>query len=405
MSTPIAYTVFHINMAFSSIEEEQRKIVIERCYWPLLKLAELGFLIGIEATSFSLKTIQEIDPSWIEKLRSLIEEKSVEFVGSGYVQMIAPLAPPEVTRWNLSLGQSDYEAVLGFRPDIGLVNEQAYSPGLVPLYLEAGFRAIMMDWAEPASHNRAWNRTYSHRPQIISGVNGSQITVLWSDAISFQKFQRYTHGELDAEEYMEFFSLQLSDGVQAFPLYTSDAEIFDFRPGRFSNEAGLGAVSEYERIKLLLEVLTKSSDVQLGLPSEALCLKDERAGPICLETPAAPVPVKKQRKYNLLRWAVSGQNDLSLNTHCWRMYEDLKNQGNVTETDRRVLCEYWSSDYRTHITEKRWKKLNAKLPATTKKIGMECHEKSEIPQGVVIEQNRRFLFIETDTFHLVLNKY
>ena len=34
------FAFFHLNLAFSSIEEERRGEVIARCYWPLLKLAE-----------------------------------------------------------------------------------------------------------------------------------------------------------------------------------------------------------------------------------------------------------------------------------------------------------------------------------------------------------------------------
>lgn len=403
MSTPIAYTVFHINMAFSSIEEEERSTVIERCYWPLLKLAEGGFPIGIEATSFSLKTINELDPSWIAKLRELIKVGAIELVGSGYIQMIAPLVPAEITRWNLRLGQQDYQNLLRVTPSIALVNEQAYAPGLVPLYLEAGFKAVMMDWAEPASHNKGWQRAYARRPQRVKGARDTEIAMLWSDAISFQKFQRYAHGELDAEEYFEFLSLQLSDGAQAFPLYTSDAEIFDYRPGRFGAEAKLEGFSEYERIRLLLEALQKSEDLQLGLPSEALKRQRPSDPVIKLETPVAPVPVKKQRKYNLLRWAVSGQNDLSLNTHCWRLYEDLKTQDATTDEDWRQLCGLWASDFRTHITEKRWQKLNACLPVAKTPSTQKPFTAQKLPPDIRVERSRRFLAIETDASHLVLN--
>ncbi len=35
---------------YSSIEEEDRDEVIEKCYWPLFRLVETGFSIGIEAS-------------------------------------------------------------------------------------------------------------------------------------------------------------------------------------------------------------------------------------------------------------------------------------------------------------------------------------------------------------------
>ena len=35
-----AYSLFHINTSFSSIERKNLKEVIYKCYWPLLKLVE-----------------------------------------------------------------------------------------------------------------------------------------------------------------------------------------------------------------------------------------------------------------------------------------------------------------------------------------------------------------------------
>ncbi|MEE8481244.1 MAG: hypothetical protein V3T59_08400 [Desulfobacterales bacterium] len=45
------YSIFHLNIAYSSIEEEQRPELIRCCYWPLLRLARKYDLpFGIEAT-------------------------------------------------------------------------------------------------------------------------------------------------------------------------------------------------------------------------------------------------------------------------------------------------------------------------------------------------------------------
>jgi hypothetical protein len=58
------YSIFHLNLMFSSIEAEQRAEVIARCYWPLLKLIRQRQLpIGIEATGYTLETIAAIDPA------------------------------------------------------------------------------------------------------------------------------------------------------------------------------------------------------------------------------------------------------------------------------------------------------------------------------------------------------
>jgi hypothetical protein len=418
LTLPIAYTAFHLNLAFSSIEEAQRVDVVERCYWPLLRLAEGGFRIGIEATSYTLEAINSIDLAWVEKLSQLIKENQIEFIASGYVQMIAPLVPADMTRRNLEYGLQDYERLLGMRPTIAMVNEQAFSPGLVPLYQQAGFDAIIMDCSEPSSHNRNWSKSYTHRPFRILGADDTVIPVIWSDAISFQKLQRYAHGEIEADEYLEFLNVQLQRGVECFPLYTSDAEVFDFRPGRFTAEAARRSVSEFERISLLLGALVGSGAIKLGTPSDALLELNDSDPPIRLETAKAPVPVKKQRKYNVLRWAVSGRNDLALNTYCWRLFENYQHS-NPSEQTWRTLCRLWASDYRTHITDKRWQSMLLELPEVTErpelsepKFAPEQFQGGEavlpeanaaMPNDICIDRQGRFLVIETATSHLCLN--
>ena len=64
------------------------------------------------------------------------------------------------------------------------------------------------------------------------------------------------------------------------------------------------------------------------LPSETLKVKTAAAGQsLRLESAAYPVPVKKQRKYNLTRWAVTGRDDIGVNAACQRIYAALKTQG------------------------------------------------------------------------------
>src|SRR5476649_109195 len=97
------FSVFHLNLAYSSIEEAQWPDVVRRCYWPLLRLAErTGAPIGIEATGFTLETVAAIDPLWIDALRVLVASGQCEFVGSCYAQIIGPLVPAAVNAANRS---------------------------------------------------------------------------------------------------------------------------------------------------------------------------------------------------------------------------------------------------------------------------------------------------------------
>jgi len=145
------YTIFHLNLAYSSIEEEQRPDVVQSCYWPLLRLArKYNLPFGIEAPAYTLETVATIDPAWLPELRRLTTKGPCEVIGSGYAQIIGPLVPAKGNAANLRLGHQVFERLLGFRPKIALVNEQAYSAGLIQHYLDAGYQAMVMEWDNPA---------------------------------------------------------------------------------------------------------------------------------------------------------------------------------------------------------------------------------------------------------------
>ena len=80
-----------------------------------------------------------------------------EFIGSGYTQLIGPLVPAKVNLANQNIGLSVYEKLLGFQPKIALVNEQAYSAGLISIYRNVGYQAIIMEWDNPASAHQKWD--------------------------------------------------------------------------------------------------------------------------------------------------------------------------------------------------------------------------------------------------------
>ena len=353
------FALFHLNLAFSSIEEEQRTDVIERCYWPLLELAEAHGPIGIEATGFTLEEIEARDPAWCHEAKRLIADDRIELIGSGYAQIIGPLVPARVTEANLRLGNEVYERLLGQRPRLALVNEQAYASGLVGLYLDAGYRAILMDWDNPAAHHPEWPAETRYRPQRAAGADGREIELLWTNTVAFQKLQRLAHGDIALSDYVRYVTAQRNGSPRTLCLYASDAEIFDFRPGRYRTEEALDG-GEWTRIGEAFAALSDVSSLRLIAPSEALDIAPHEEPALRPESAACPVPVKKQRKYNLSRWAVTGRDDLGVNAACERIYRGLV-RANAGAAAWKELCYLWSSDFRTHITEKRWTEFCARL--------------------------------------------
>ncbi|MHB8066846.1 MAG: glycoside hydrolase family 57 [Desulfobaccales bacterium] len=367
------YTVFHLNLAYSAVEEDQRGRVLERCYWPLLKMAgELNLPLGIEASGYTLESAYSLDPAWLAELRRLTTQGPCEFIGSGYAQIIGPLVPAEVNAANLRIGHEVYEQLLGFRPQIALVNEQAFSAGLVRHYLAAGYRGIIMEWNNAARYHPEWSRSWRYLPQRACGPQGESIPIIFNDAISFQKFQRYAHGELELAEYQDYLRGQLKEVAkaalgrgQAFPLYGNDVEVFDFRPGRYATEGAIHAQGEWERLRELMAALLLDDHFTLIAPSRVLDLLDQpQAGkPLRLESPEQPIVVKKQEKYNVTRWAITGRDDQGINTSCWRLYRALKAREDSPPEAWKKLCYFWSSDFRTHITQARWQAFQRELTA------------------------------------------
>jgi len=403
---------------FSSIEEKERLIVIKKCYWPLFHLAEIGIPFGIEATALTLEIINNLDREWITVLKNYIKEKKVEFIGSGYSQIIGPLVPEKVNNWNQKLGLDVYSDLLRVRPRIALVNEMAYSAGMVEHYLNNGYEAIIMEWNNPRKYHPEWEDEFRYYPQKAIGTNGRTISLIWADTIAFQKFQRYAHGEYPFTEYLDYLEQKHMDyHNRYFPLYLNDVEIFDYRPGRYHTEPKLKKGSEWERIFDLYKKLSNEKWASFILPSEILDkpINEKCFHEIKLESPEQPIPVKKQEKYNINRWALTGKNDLEINTKCFQIYERLNNENNENQSVWKELCYLWSSDFRTHITENRWEKYQKRLKLANYKVIEEninlTSDKTlflSIPfnkYGVYCSEDEKTIMIENKKIRLVLNKY
>lgn len=367
-------------MMYSAIEVAQRKEVIDRCYWPLLELSGLGYPLGIEISGLSLEIINDLDPEWVIKFQELIDAKKVELIGSGYSQIIGPIVPHKVNQWNQNLGIRTYEKLLGSRPKIALVNEMAYSSGLVAHYLEAGYEAIIMEWNNPRRCHQEWDSEWRYYHQKAIGSNGKNIKLIWADSIAFQKFQRCVHQESKIDDHIYYLKTHDNNSHRNFPLYSNDVEIFDFRPNRYESESEFSKLNHW---KIIIEIYSrlKSSDwANLIFPSELISKThpNHSENLISLESPDQPIPVKKQEKYNLIRWALTGRGDLEINTYCYRIYHLLSRNKSKDADLWRELCCLWSSDFRTHITQNRWQQYTARLAAFGKML--------KVPNPILISE-------------------
>lgn len=403
------YAVFHLNLAFSSIEEQQREQVIKECYWPLLKIiSQHNIPIGIEATAYTLEVIKSIDTDWVTSFKSLVRQNKCELIASGDSQVIGPLVPATVNDWNLKLGDQYYEDIIGVKPLIAYVNEQALSAGLIDVYIDRGYTAIMMEWDNARAINEGWQQSFLNEPSYARGNSGRTIPVLWNWSIAFQKLQRFSHRQLSASEYHNFVHDSCAKGILAFPVYGSDTEIFNFRPGRFTEEAQTGEYSEWDTIRDCFLTLEKS--YQWVLPSKIIAKSITATGKntVSFTTAESPVVVKKQKKYNLTRWAITGRNDLLLNTLCFKKFDNLMASNEQSPAQWRELCRLWSSDYRTHLTACRYNDIAFLLKDFKQEktcFSPRTHENSVDIEGDCIthDKTRNIVTISYGTVKLLLN--
>lgn len=395
--------LFHLNLSYSSIEVDARPELLERCYWPLLRLLEERpwLKLSLEASASTLEYIDAIDAEWIARLRQWIDCGQVEFIGSGDTQLIGPLVPSSVHRANQRLGQGGYRQLLGRAPTTALVNEMAWSQGIVDGYLEAGYRLLLMEWNNPRRAHPEWSDELRYRPVWTTSPAGNPIQLLWADAIAFQKFQRAVSGELDLDAYVQWVMARNTERARHLFLYSSDAEVFDFRPGRYATEPDLDGASEWERMGTLLDAL-RQNDLTFTTPAEVL-RNESFAAKESLQLCSAqdPIPVKKQPKYNVTRWALTGRDDVGLNRMCFAREHELAQNGGSDE-DWRELCRAWSSDLRTHLTAARWEKrdrLGFDPAPSTNPMGNGTLGRDSSPSPpfeATVEQSERWLRVRTE---------
>jgi hypothetical protein len=199
--------------------------------------------------------------------------------------------------------------------------------------------------------------------------------------------QRFVHRDIEIDAYLDYVRGKRTASRRALCVYASDAEIFDFRPGRYKTEEKIGDVSEWSRMEEAFARLAE--EFALVAPSDVLALRDApQAGrTLRLETAASPIPVKKQRKYNLARWAVTGRDDLGVNAACERIYRGMAAK-NADAAAWKELCFLWASDFRTHITQKRWDGFCVRLRAAEARWSAAPPSSAPLPQGAAIEARR-----------------
>ena len=355
------YSLFHLNTSFSSVEKKDQKKLINKCYWPLLRLIEKNnFKIAIELSGKTLEDIYSIDKSWVEKFKYLLEKKKCELIGSGYSQIIGPLVPEKVSIKNLEIGSNIYKKLLKKKPVLGLINEQAFSSSMIKIYKKF-FNAIIIDWITAKDNLNEKFIQNNSDPCYIKDDFNNKIRVIWSNSISFQKFQRVIFREIEFKNFLNYINNSQKNKLNC--IYSNDAEIFNYRVKRFGAESKIFS-NEWNKVESIYNYF--ALDKKYKFVNFSFLMKKKVKKTYKVTNAKNPIIVKKQSKYNINRWAVCGKDNLLLNTYCWRIFNYLKNNSKKQNLWKE-LCELWGSDFRTHTTKKKWLYCKNKLERIIKK--------------------------------------
>ena len=228
-----SFLFFHFNLFFSSVDESQRKFIVKNCYYPIIDIARIHDIpINIEASSRTLLEIKKIDKKFVRLLIKLIKDKKVYFIASGFNQIISPLVPYEINKKNLQIGNYYYKKILGIIPQTALINEMAYADNIADIYSDLKFKSIILDYentiyAEKNRNNKISQYCYS------DSSKKKKLNIIFGSSFLFQQFQNCIYGDISFNKYLKILKKYISDVNINTPIYSGDAEVFNFRGSRF----------------------------------------------------------------------------------------------------------------------------------------------------------------------------
>lgn len=388
------FTVFHANLMFSSIPSDHFDWIMDDCYWPLLEfIQDQKIPVGLELSGHTLTLLNDLDPSFVDKIRELHLLGLLEPICGAQYQSIGPLMPAEDNFENYSAGRKTFSEILGIDIGIFYLPEQTVSRGVLEIIAMSGYRAVFMEWNNLVRFgDLPPEKDLMRRCPKISCKNGHTLRLLWNHSILFQKIQRYLFEEIGMDEVLNYVAHECGQKEGAVCLYGSDLEIFGYFPGKtVCRQPQIGE----NRWRLFREIIDRLRyEYQFIAPSRAAS-ENEDDRTVCLGSADQPILCKKQPKYNPVRWSVCGRGAWQINRQCYgisKRIQILADCGLITqEKEKRLragLAPCWASDFRTFTTEEKWLQIHGLVNTADTMAGQavfEIAQKHRVkPQEVLV---------------------
>ena len=368
------FTIFHANLAFSSIPSCHYDWILDNCYWPLLDLVKAKKIkTGLEFSGQTLEILSKLDPSIINEIKELTNSELLEPVCGAQYQSIGPLMPAEDNVYNYQQGRETFRMLLQQDARILYLPEQTISKGLLDLIGKSGYETVFVEWNNIVRFGASEiNRKLLYLSPELASLNGVKLNVLWNHSVLFQKVQRYIFGEIEIEDVLSYLKLESAGKKGMLCFYGSDLEVFGYFPGNTIHFDKKMSCMRWERYRGLIDAVAEKYD--FILPSSG-ARKNRIEASVDLGSAAFPILCKKQPKYNPVRWGVCGRGAYQLNKACYSMSETiqiLSKSNSISSQEekelRRQLAPCWASDYRTFTSEDKWLDANANLHHAMEKI-------------------------------------
>ena len=377
------YGIFHGNLSFSYIPKDLYGQIIDRCYWPLLEIIQKHNVpFGLELPAYTLQMINRIDPEWVRTLSDLWSKDYCQFIGSGYIQSIMPLIPYEANLKNLRYGNEVYQDLLGRTPNMAFVNEQVFSKGLPEIYKAAGYDSIVVNWDSALPLQDDPELVY--KPcRVKLNASEDDMPIIWHYTTAYRHLQNYIEQKSDLLDYTSWLNSNIpQSGDRTLAFYSSDWEVFDFKPWDSYPEGFPSPYhGEMNRLSELIDLIIQRDDIEFISPNAAVQLFSDR--PVIDPTSSSnPLPYKKQDQHGMLRWAVGGRDSVRFNSQCYELYNKLISAETIiaqspvqtgldaaqTSDLWRELCYLWSSDFRTFTTEEKYVEFRNRMGSALNRI-------------------------------------
>lgn len=193
-------------------EEKNRYIlnrIVRESYEPSLKLFSKlsndfknNFKLSFSISGVLIEELLLHFPEIIQKIRDLINSKSLELIAETYYHSLSFIYSIEEFTFQVKKQKKLFREIFNFNPTIFRNTEFIYNNDLANLISKMGFKAVFVEGADKILKHRSPNYLYSSKnPRVLVFTKNYKL----SDDIAFRFSEKsWRHYPLDADKYLSW---------------------------------------------------------------------------------------------------------------------------------------------------------------------------------------------------------